>query len=229
MERTAMHITPPSEETPTFPASIRTVAQVISYVLHPLFIPTIVTFLVLQAMPEYFVTFKQESIRLPFDTLYFRVISISLVFPLLVVLLSWRLGFVSSIYLQSQRDRIIPYVGTVIFYFWAFYTFKRQGIAPPFFNAFFLGTFIAIIASFIANIYLKISMHTIGWGGVIGFLLSLMWGMHMNVTFPLIITFFVAGIVGSARLILHAHNRPEVNAGFIVGIASQLIAYAIVG
>ncbi|ASZ10451.1 hypothetical protein KTO58_23350 [Chitinophaga pendula] len=229
MERPAMHIVPPSEETPSFPASIRTVAQVISYVLHPLFIPTIVTFLVLQAMPEYFVTFKQESIRLPFDTLYFRVISISLVFPLLVVLLSRQLGFVSSIYLQSQRDRIIPYVGTVIFYFWAFYTFKRQGIAPPFFNAFFLGTFIAIIASFIANIYLKISMHTIGWGGVIGFLLSLMWGMHMNVTFPLIITFFVAGMVGTARLILHAHTRPEVNAGFIVGIVSQLIAYAIIG
>ncbi|KAA2245112.1 phosphatase PAP2 family protein [Chitinophaga agrisoli] len=230
MEReTALHVSDTKPEWPVFPTALRGVAQVVSYLMHPLFIPTIVTFLIVQALPEYFVTFKQYSMRFPYDRLYFRVISISLFFPLLTVLLSRALNFVDSFYLRTQRDRIIPYIATIIYYFWAFYTFIREGVAPPFFNAFFLGIFIAVIASFICNIFVKISMHTMGWGGVIGLLLALMWGMHMNVTIPLVITLFIAGLVGTARMVLAAHSPAEIYAGFIVGILSQLAAYAFVG
>ncbi len=72
-------------------------------------------------------------------------------------------------------------------------------------------------------------MHTMGWGGVIGLLLALMWGMDMNVTIPLVITLFIAGVVGTARMVLAAHSPAEIYAGFIVGILSQLLAYAFVG
>lgn len=67
-------------------------------------------------------------------------------------------------------------------------------------------------------------MHAVGWGGVIGLLLSLMWGMHMNVSVPLVITFFVAGIVATSRLILEAHEPREIYIGFLIGIISQLAA-----
>ncbi|MET6999101.1 hypothetical protein [Chitinophaga defluvii] len=217
------------EMEPRFSPGMRAIAQVISYVMHPLFIPTVITILLVYALPEYFVTFKQFSKKFPYDMLYFRVISISIFFPLLTVLLSKALGFVSSIYLKTQRDRIIPYVAIIIFYFWAFYTFLREGVAPPFFNAFFLGIFIAIIIAFVSNNFVKISMHTVGWGGVIGLLLALMWGMDINVTFPLVITFFAAGLVAVARLVLAAHTPAEVYLGFIVGILAQLAAYAMIG
>jgi membrane-associated phospholipid phosphatase len=73
-------------------------------------------------------------------------------------------------------------------------------------------------------------MHTTGWGGVIGLLLMLMMGhMHMNVSLPLVVTFFVAGIVATSRLILSAHTPAEIYAGFMIGILSQWIAYGIVG
>ncbi|GAA0532025.1 hypothetical protein [Chitinophaga japonensis] len=224
-----LHVRDLRQEQPLFSPAVRTVAQVISYLLHPLFIPTIITFLTVHALPEYFVNFKQDSIRFPYDKLYFRVISISLFFPLLTVMLSRALRFIDSFYLRTQRDRIIPYVASIIYYFWAFYTFIREGVSPAFYNAFFLGIFLAVIIAFIANIFIKISMHTIGWGGVIGFLLALMGGMQMNVTIPLVITFFVAGLVATARLVLSAHSSAEIYAGFGVGILSQLIAYLIVG
>lgn len=224
-----MHVKEDKQEWPVFPPALRTVAQVVSYVMHPLFIPVIVTYLTVSALPEYFVTFKQYSIRFPYDTLYFRVIAISVFFPLLTVLLLRALRFVDSFYLRSQRDRIIPYIASIVFYFWAFYTFIREGVAPPFYNAFFLGVFLAVIASFIINIFVKISMHTVGWGGVIGLLLALMWGMHMNVSVPLALTFFAAGLVATARMILGAHSPAETYMGFLVGILSQLLAYGIVG
>ena len=214
---------------PVFSPALRTVAKVISYISHPLFIPLIVTFLILRALPEYFVAFMRDSIRFPYDMLYIRVACISIFFPALTLLLARSLMFVESIQMHTQRDRIIPYVACTIYYFWAFYAFKRQGVTPPFFNAFFLGVFIAVVLAMVANTYAKISMHTTGWGGVIGLLLMLMTGMHMNVSLPLVVTFIIAGIVATARLILSAHTPAEIYAGFMIGILSQWIAYGIVG
>lgn len=212
------------QEKPEFSPAMRGIAQVISYVAHPLFIPVLVTFLVLQSLPEYFVSFKQVSKRFPYDMLYFRVAIISIFFPMLTLALAKLLGFISSIYMNTQRDRIIPYVAVITYYFWAFYTFLAESLAPKFYTAFFLGTFLAIALSFVTNNFLKTSMHSVGWGGVIGFLLSLMWGMHMNVSVPLVITFFVASIVATARLVLKAHTPAEVYIGFFIGISTQLVA-----
>ncbi|MGN7719512.1 hypothetical protein [Chitinophaga sp. 22620] len=213
----------------TFPPALRAAATVFSYLLHPLFIPLLITFIVVTALPEYFMAFKHNSFRFPFDVLYLRVGVGSLLFPLLAVVLSKLLGFVNSVQLENRMDRIIPYVATTIFYFWVFYTFKRQGVTPGFFNAFFLGIFIAVVVCFVANSFVKISMHTTGWGGVLGFLMVLMWGMGMNVSVPLALAFVLAGLAATARLILDAHTTREIYTGLLVGILSQVIAYAIVG
>ncbi|MGX5818252.1 hypothetical protein ACWKWU_08655 [Chitinophaga lutea] len=213
----------------TFSPAIRGTASFLSYLLHPLFIPLLITFLCVTALPEYFGAFGKESVRIPYDMLYARVAVTCVLFPLLVVALAKALKIVDDVKLQDRQQRIIPYVATIIFYFWAFYTFKRQGVSPDFFNAFFLGIFIAIVISFVANSFIKISMHTVGWGGVIGFMLCLMWGMGLNVSIPLALTFLLAGLAGTSRLVLNAHSNGEVWLGFGVGILSQVIAYLIVG
>jgi hypothetical protein len=217
------------QEKPVFSPALRKVAEVISYLSHPLFLPVLVTVFLANAMPEYFVLFKQESARFAFDKLYIRVLFSTLFLPLFVVALCRALGFVTSFQLRSQKDRIIPYVACTTFYFWAYFAFRREGVAPPFFNAFFLGVFIAVVIGMVANTYVKISMHTIGWGGVVGFLLMLMIGMNMNISLVLMVAFLITGIVGTARLILGAHTPAEIYAGFILGIISQLIAYGIAG
>ncbi|PUZ28303.1 hypothetical protein DCC81_02115 [Chitinophaga parva] len=214
---------------PSFPKATKAFAQVVSVIFHPLFIPTLITVMLVCSLPEYFATFRNLSKRFDYDIFYFRVVSITLMFPLLVVLLCRTLGFLPSIQLKGQQDRIIPYLSTMIFYFWAFYTFKKEGQAPPFFVVFFLGIFIAVIVSFITNIFVKISMHMVGWGGVIGYLLTLMWGLQVNVSLPLLVAFLVCGLVATCRMILNAHSPFEVYLGIVVGIVSQLVAYGIVG
>ncbi|MBW8686203.1 hypothetical protein [Chitinophaga rhizophila] len=217
------------QEKPVFSNALRSIAEAISYASHPLFLPFLVTVFLVNALPEYFVWFKEDSIRYPFDLLYIRVLFTTLFLPVFVVMLCRALGFVTSFQLRSQKDRIIPYIACTIFYFWTYFAFKRQGVAPPFFNAFFLGVFIAIVMGMVANTYVKISMHTIGWGGVLGFLLMLMLGMNMNISLVLMVCMLMAGIVATARLILGAHTPAEVYIGFAMGILAQLIAYAIVG
>ncbi|MCK7558726.1 hypothetical protein MKQ70_28550 [Chitinophaga sedimenti] len=220
---TARHPAPPQ-----FPDGVTFAAKLFSYLLHPLFLPMLVTFMAVTALPEYFTPFRMDSIRLPYDKLYFRVGVNTLLFPMLVVTLAVALKFVSSIHMEKQQDRIIPYVATIIFYFWTFYTFLREGKAPPFFTAFFLGIFITASVCLVANSFIKISMHTTGWGGVIGFFLVLMWGMGLNVAIPLGVVLVFTGIAATSRLVLSAHTTWEVYIGLFTGILAQLVAWWII-
>lgn len=230
MEQASIHTTDNRpEQAPEFSVALRKVAMFISYLAHPLFLPFLVTLLAVKALPEYFVTFKQVSIRFPYDSLYFRVAMISVFFPMLTVGLARALNFINSVHMRSQKDRIIPYIACTIYYFWAYYAFKKQGIAPAFFNVFFLGIFIAVVMSMVINTYLKISMHTVGWGGVIGFVLVVMFSLQMNVTAVLMVALLLSAIVATSRLILKAHAPAEIYCGFLAGILAQLVAYVIVG
>ena len=229
MEQATIPATDNRQEGPIFSKGLRNAALFISYLCHPIFLPFLITVLAVHALPEYFVAFKQFSIRFPYDRLYIRVASISLFFPLLTVVLARALHFVDSLHLRSQRDRIIPYVACTIYYFWAYFAFKREGVAPPFYNVFFLGVFIGVVISMVANAYVKISMHTVGWGGVTGFLLVVMLSLQMNISLMLMVALLISGIVATARLILNAHSPAEIYAGFVAGILAQMIAYVIVG
>src|SRR5215218_2707142 len=97
----------------SFHPAIRTAAKVISYLFHPLFVPVYIGWFfiyVLRLFPS--LDPFQQSLRLiQFFVLY-------TLFPLATVLLGKALGFISTIYLKTQKDRIIPYIASMIFYFW---------------------------------------------------------------------------------------------------------------
>ncbi|WP_315819238.1 hypothetical protein [Paraflavitalea speifideaquila] len=89
--------------------------------------------------------------------------------PTFSVFLMQRLGFVQSIFLRTQRERIIPYAAAIIFYFWIWYVFRNQQKAPIFFVQFLLGSFLAVCSAWMWNIRLKVSMHGTAVGGLVMF------------------------------------------------------------
>ncbi|HYE53344.1 MAG TPA: hypothetical protein VD996_00820, partial [Chitinophagaceae bacterium] len=96
-------------------AAVRVFAGFFSYVFHPLFITTYVTAFLLYVHPYAFAGLepKLKMFRMA------SVIVSTLFLPGLAVLLARQLDFVKSIYLHTQRDRIIPYIISLTFYFWA--------------------------------------------------------------------------------------------------------------
>ena len=60
----------------------------------------------------------------------------------MTVFLLKALGFIESLYLRSQKDRIIPYIASGIFYFWAYTVFRQQSHYPVVLTGFILGVFI---------------------------------------------------------------------------------------
>lgn len=149
-------------------------------------------------------------------------------FPLLTVALLKGLGFISSIYMRTSRDRIIPYIACNIFFFWTYTIFHKQENYPEILSSFWLGIFLASSAALLLNIYMKVSMHTIGAGGLLGLFLYLSFQQDMLMTWPFSAVLLTCGLVGTARLFLKSHNEAEIYVGFITGILSQLIAAYII-
>ena len=134
------------------------------------------------------------------------------------------LGFINSVHLYDPKDRIIPLITSMVFYFWINLVFKNIN-APFLLHVLTLGSFWGVITLFMVNIFYKVSMHTAGAGGMLGMLIVLMMLSPVSLTLPLFLALIIAGIVGTARMLLGAHQPAEIWLGYILGILVQVGAY----
>lgn len=205
---------------PPQPAAVRMTATVISYVFHPLFIPVYISWFLISIQPHLFASFTPVEKILTI----LRFFIMYTFFPLVTVLLAKALGFLQSIFLKTQKDRIIPYIACGIYYFWMWYVLRNQ---PEFSREIIILSMAIWIASslgLLANIYMKVSMHAISTGVMLTFIFLLAFqqasGFYLYISIALLIT----GMVCTARFIVSDHSQREVYGGLFIGILSQLIA-----
>lgn len=214
----------PVENDLEFPLAVNWLAHFFSFIFHPLFIPVIATWFLAYIQPGYFTGISPHDkllivIRVGFNTVFY---------PALTVLLLKALGFIKSILLKTQRERIIPYIATNIFYFWMFLVFKNQPEVPVILTGFMFGVFIASSAALIANIYFKISMHALGVGSLCGLMLIIIFsGFSFAIFFTAMLVFIITGIVCTSRMIVSDHRPFEIYSGIFISILCQLIAFGI--
>ena len=198
-------------------------AKIISVVFHPLFIPLYIAYYIIFVHESYFTGIgEKERMRV------LMWVALNMIFfPAVTVLLLKGVGFIDSVFLRNQRDRIIPYIAAGIFYFWMYLVFRNQPDIPQILTAFTFGAFLASSAALVANIYFKISMHAIGCGGMIGVLIVI---LNTNpsppFTLPLMIAIFITGLVCTSRLIVSDHRPGDIYTGLFVGFFCQFISAA---
>ncbi|MEP6596778.1 MAG: hypothetical protein ABJA71_12570 [Ginsengibacter sp.] len=206
--------------------TVRIVAHLFSYIFHPLFIPVIVTGYLAFIQPGYFTGIPAGErvyilIRVAYNTIFF---------PALTVLLLKGLGFISSIFLKTQRERIIPYVASNIFYFWMYLVFRNQPDVPLILTSFVFGIFLSSSIALLANIYFKISMHALGVGAFSGLMLVIIFSSFTYAGFlPAMLVFLLTGFVCTSRMIISNHTPFDIYTGIFFGIVSQVIAYVFIG
>ncbi|MEI2747589.1 MAG: hypothetical protein V9E88_02365 [Ferruginibacter sp.] len=195
-----------------------------SYLFHPVFVPLYIIFFLLYIHPSAFSGFSDQEKK---QTVLIILLNL-VIFPLITVLLLKAVGFIDSLYLRTQKDRIIPYIASGIFFFWGYTVFKEQPQYPPVLTAFILGIFLASSAALLANIYFKVSMHAIGMGGWLGFFLLLFYRNSMLMTWPLCLALLVTGLVCSSRLLLRSHEQKDIYGGLLIGMITQWVAAVVV-
>ena len=207
-------------ETPHQPAWIKFLAKIISYIFHPLFIPVYVTYFIIEIRSYQFAGLDEWT-RLK---LLLKVIVSCTFLPLVTVLLLKALNFISSIFLKTQKDRIIPYVICMIYYFWNWYTFKNLHAEKDLISI-SMAIFNASVFGFLANISMKISMHAIAVGVMTTFIALLALNDSVNLSLYLCMAVLISGAVCTARFIVSDHTQKEIYYGFFIGIFCQLAAH----
>jgi hypothetical protein len=202
------------------PLLVRFFAHLLSYIFHPLFIPLYVSLFLLYVHPSYFAGYDlHDKFWLPLTVSY-----MTLFLPLFTVFLLKQLKFIDSVFLKTQKDRIIPYIICNIYYFWLFWVFKNHDNVPVILTSFIFGVFIVSSAALIANVYFKISMHAMAMGGMVALFLIILQQNTMLMTVPLCIALLIAGLVCTARLIVSDHQPRDIYAGLVIGAACQFIS-----
>lgn len=187
-------------------------AQVISVVFYPLFVPTY-AFAILLTMPAYF------SALLPAESKWLLIGLIFLttcVVPTLLFIIMIRTKLVSTTYLSNREDRTLPYIVSIIFFYVAYYMLRKLQVSPVFIYFMIGATFLNVLVMGI-NFVWKISSHLASIGAVVGMTVGLSYFLG-TFYFGLITASLIAsGLVGFARLKLQAHTPAQVYTGFLLG------------
>ena len=200
---------------------IKVIANILSYVFHPVFVPVYVIAFLLYVSPFLFVGASPAEKGLTLGRAFINYTF----FPLVSVALLKGLNLISSIKLRDRKDRIIPFIICNIWYFWIWYVWRGLDGVPHFLVVFALSVFLASSIGLLANIYLKISMHGIALGTASAFLYLLTVDPSSdNITVYLALAILITGLVGSCRLVLSEHSPREYYFGVGVGVLAVLIA-----
>lgn len=199
----------------------RAIALVISIVFQPLIVPTLVFGLILFGVPE------ASSVPASFKLRIFYLIVLStLVIPMLTILGLRLSGTVKSLHMHTIKDRAIPFsVTTVYFLMTVYFMFKINELDPILWQSLGVIALVVLVLT-VVTFFWKMSAHMTGIGGLVAIVVVL--GLkftNFQVLYPLLLSLFLSGVVGSSRLYLDAHKPVEIYAGFIFGFLACFVGF----
>ena len=205
----------------TQPKIVKYIAHLLSYVLHPLFIPTYFFLFLMQVLPFEFVGISEWQLNMRL----FSVAWLTAFFPAFAVFLLWRLKLSDSIFLRTQKERIIPYVITMFFYWWMYYLSRNFTDQPIALKFFYLGIFVASAIGMTVNNFMKVSLHAMGITGLTTAVILVSLFYPVNNAVWVLLAILLTALVISARLVVSDHTKKELVVGLFIGVFTQVAAY----
>jgi hypothetical protein len=193
-------------------------ARTISFIFHPLLVPTYVIALLLYQQAFF-------AIMIPPDVKW-RIVALvfisSAVFPVMVLLGMYRLGLIPGLMMEERATRFYPYLTSTIFFSLSFYLTWQIQLSSVYYYC-LLGAAILSLLSLIINLYWKISAHMVSMGAVVGFFVALHLLLHIDFFWLISTGILLAGLVAYARLRAGTHTQAQVYAGFFTGFLLMLL------
>ena len=124
--------------------------------------------------------------------------------------------------LSERKKRYVPILLTIISYVFCLLMMRKLNIPWYMTGIIFVSLVISIIC-ILVNLKWKLSEHMAGMGGIIGGLVSFSALFSYNPVVWLCLFILIAGILGSARIVLGHHTLGEVLSGFLVGLVCSFL------
>ena len=191
--------------------AISLTARVTSILFHPLLIPTL-GFLLLFSSGFYFAVIPWSLKRFILLVVF---LSTCILPALSIGLLSFSPRF--DIKMEKGTDRVLPLLLSSFFYYIGYLILQRLPLFPIY-QLFLIASILVQIALIIISLRWKISAHSAAIGGLVGGFFALAFRLQESPVLILLTLIFIAGMVGTARLILEKHTSSQVYAGFLLGL-----------
>lgn len=190
----------------------RLIANLISWIFHPLLIPSYL----FTAVSLHYPTVLQTVV--PGYWIFLLMLLLTGVLPALNIFLLRMMGSVKDLEMPDRKDRIFPFLLVAFIYGMVAYLFYSKYPAPGILSLLYILCILTLLA-LIINFYIKLSIHALSIVCATAVLttLALQEGSG-NVLFPVIFGWLASGLVMSSRLALDAHTLKEVTLGGSVGL-----------
>nr|WP_287856934.1 phosphatase PAP2 family protein [Prevotella sp.] len=145
----------------------------------------------------------------------------TILMPSLLIHLYRRFQGWTSKELGRKERRIVPYLISILCYFGCFFLMEYRN-TPRVISIILVAALVIQMVCALINVWWKISTHTAGIGGLAGGLVVYSIAFSFNPIWWLAFVILLAGMVGTARMILRQHTLAQVVAGFLVGVVCAL-------
>lgn len=146
----------------------------------------------------------------------------TILMPVLTIFLFRKINGFTHAELSRRKRRYMPYLFTIISYIFCLLMMQRLNL-PWYMTNIILAALIIQVVCVLLNIWWKLSEHMAGAGAVIGGLVAFSALFDYNPVWWLCVFILVAGMLGTARIILRHHTLGEVTGGFVIGLCSSLL------
>jgi len=191
------------------------ISKILSYILHPIFMPLIVIWISLNYVVYFQLVFSNYT-----KPLYIIIAVFTLILPLAASVLFVIFKKVESLEMRTKEERNGPVFVSIMIMIIGYPFFKSISQLSPYLTSVYLSSVFILIIAFLITKRWKISLHMLGIGGATGSFIALNY-IFGGMFFWVILFLFLSGLLVSARLNLKAHNRSQVYAGFLLGCIFQ--------
>ena len=188
--------------------------KIISYIFHPAIMPAVGYLL-------FFFLLSSESFGRRQILLLSLIFLGTFVVPAFFLLTLRYTGLISSLNVNNRKERTIPFMFTTIFYTLLAYLMVQKVGYDIQVILLTGGVALSMCLTTLVTLFHKTSVHTIGISGLLGFLFGFQAAnTSLELLLPIVILFFLTGVVMSSRLYLEAHTPNEVWSGFLIGFGT---------
>ena len=192
---------------------MRSIALIVSYALHPLWMPLIVLGLLWSVDPW---LWMQPAVMVYLAS----VLLINALAPAVSIYVLHKRGVLGDMEVSNRTERTLPFLIVLFYQGLGYFALTRPGVyLPPEILGMVVAMMAVLVLAVVVNRYIKMSMHMLAIGGGIGALWAFnqLHGLGLDGWLPA--GFAVAGVVGWSRMAIGVHNLKELGLGFFVGFA----------
>lgn len=129
-------------------------------------------------------------------------------------------------HLSNREKRMVPYFISIGCFLSAYYIMQAYRV-PHIISIVIIAALMVQIVCALFNLVIKISLHMAAIGGLTGGVMAFSLLIQFNALWWIIALILLAGLVGTARMMLRIHTLTNICLGYIVGFVTTLTVISV--